>query len=347
MGKWWKQRSAVTLALTVAMAGMTAAAMTRPRQPLDFRPGHRVLLDAHNAYPQSGRWDDRIDRALSTGEPLAIEQDLYWRRDALTGTHAIVVAHDSDAIAIAPTLESHFFEKIRTPMERALRENRRNAWPLIVLNLDFKTNERALHEAVWALLGKHEPWLTTAPRTLTPASPAELTVGPLLVLVGADKSQRVRFHDMVPIGQRLLVFGGITVPSPRGATRDARASALASGRASVLIKQRGGNYERWVNLPWGAVEVGGPTKADAWTANDSLRLHALVSRAHAQGLWLRYYTLDGFTADSDRGYTAAYNFGSTAAAERRWRAAILAGVDFVATDQYEEFGRVRASLQRD
>ena len=43
-----------------------------------LRPGTRVLLDAHNAYPEDGRFADRVDRALSTGVPLAIEQELVW-----------------------------------------------------------------------------------------------------------------------------------------------------------------------------------------------------------------------------------------------------------------------------
>ena len=40
-----------------------------------YAPGARVLVDAHNAYPSDGKFTDRIDRALSTGVPLAIEQD--------------------------------------------------------------------------------------------------------------------------------------------------------------------------------------------------------------------------------------------------------------------------------
>ena len=345
MSTWWKQRSVVTLAISVALAGVTAAAMTRPQMPVDFRPGRRVLLDAHNAYPEAGRWSDRIDRALATGEPLAIEQDLYWRRDSTSGAYAIVVAHDSDATTGAPTLEAYFFAKIRPRMERALRENRRDAWPLLVLNLDFKTNERAMHDAVWELLGKYEAWLTTAPRTLTPRSPAELSVGPLLVLVGADPTQRVRFHDLVPVGKRLRAFGAIPVPVPPGATKEARASAQVSRRPDIVIGPRRGNYERWVNLPWSAVEVGGQTAAGDWTDRDSVRLNALVKRAHTQGLWIRYYTLDGFAPDADLGYTASYNFGNESAAVLRWRAAIRAGVDFVSTDQYEQFGRVRTSMQ--
>ena len=42
----------------------------------EIRPGSRVVMDAHNCYPYDGRWADRIQRALSAGAPLAIEQDL-------------------------------------------------------------------------------------------------------------------------------------------------------------------------------------------------------------------------------------------------------------------------------
>ncbi|HUK33066.1 MAG TPA: hypothetical protein VLV86_04085, partial [Vicinamibacterales bacterium] len=59
-----------------------------------FEPGMRVVLDAHNCYPYHGRWRDRIDRALSTGTPLAIEQDLVWFLDPATGKGRSLVAHD-------------------------------------------------------------------------------------------------------------------------------------------------------------------------------------------------------------------------------------------------------------
>ena len=42
-------------------------------------------MDAHNCYPYFDWWSDRIDRALSAGTPLAIEQDLYWHTDKHTG----------------------------------------------------------------------------------------------------------------------------------------------------------------------------------------------------------------------------------------------------------------------
>ena len=145
-----------------------------------FGPGQRVLLDAHNAYPQNGRWTDRIDRALSTSLPVAIEQDLYWVKSPASGGFDIGVAHDSQS-SIARRRSKRIFEKIRPIMEHALAEPSRDTWPLIVLNLDFKQNDAPLLDAVYTLLGKYEAWLTTAPRTLTPDVAAPLSVGPLLV----------------------------------------------------------------------------------------------------------------------------------------------------------------------
>src|SRR5581483_11985587 len=97
-----------------------------------YEPGARVLLDAHNCYPYDGRWADRIDRALSTGTPLAIEQDLVW----FNGRS--LVAHEHPR-GDEPTMKQYFFEKIRPIVEKALRENKRGDWPLITLNLDFKS----------------------------------------------------------------------------------------------------------------------------------------------------------------------------------------------------------------
>ncbi|MEP6998926.1 MAG: hypothetical protein ABI969_00510 [bacterium] len=308
-----------------------------------FAPGERVVLDAHNAYPERGKFADRIDLALATGLPVAIEQDLYWVRNNSTGVFAPVVAHDSDATANAPTLESYFFDKIRPVMERALAENHRERWPLIVLNLDFKENQRDLHEAVLALLNRHSAWLTTALRTRTPDIAEPFRVGPLLVLSGQDSTQRVDFHDRIPIGQRLDVFGAVPVPPATGATRDERAANAVRAPAAVLIAPRVSNYARWVNFPWGVVEAGGQAKAGDWTTGDAARLTALVTRAHAQGLWIRFYTLDGYDPARDEGLTTSYNFGSEAAVSARWRAAIAAGVDFIATDHYTRFARERQS----
>ena len=77
---------------------------------------------------------------------------------------APLVSHESTCVGGEPTLESYFFERVRPIVEAALAKGPSADWPLITLNLDFKTNEPEHHAAVWALLGKYERWLTTAPR---------------------------------------------------------------------------------------------------------------------------------------------------------------------------------------
>ena len=101
-----------------------------------------------------------------------------------------------------------------------------------------------------------------------------------------------------------------------------------------------------MNFPWGVVEEGGPPRAGAWTQGDDVRLRALVRHVHRAGGWIRFYTLDGFTPAQDRGFTAGYNFGSLAAVAPRWRAALAAGVDFIATDQYGDFAASRQIVPR-
>ena len=319
---------------------LLAQGQSRPHQP-----GTRVLLDAHNAYPERGQWTDRMARAMATGTPVAIEQDLYWGRTVL-GAYAPLVAHDDDALDGAPTLEAHFFDAVRPLMEDALRRKDRAQWPLVVLNLDFKENGPPLLDAVWELLGRHARWLTTTPRTRTPSVREPLQVGPLLVLVGADTAQRRRFHDVVPVDSALRAFGAMPPAPVPGKDKAARLARTVRLSPATHIPRRADNYARWVNFPWSVVERGGQAQAGPWTTADATRLRTLVDRAHAMDYWIRFYTLDGFTPTNDRGWTASYNFGSLRAVATRWRAAQAAGVDFIATDQYEAFADVRRRVPR-
>ena len=300
-----------------------------------YLPGRRVLVDAHNAYPDHGLWRDRIDRALATGVPLAIEQDLVWACPPPAPCRS-VVAHNGPFTGDEPTLREHFFERIRPVVERALAGGDRGEWPLITLNLDFKTDEPEHHAAVWALLGEYEAWLTTAPRTTANEDIAPLDVGPVLVLTGIADAQQVSFHDRVPAGGRLRLFGA-AVPD---VVEDGRSETLDGTPPTEVFPGRRTNYRRWWNNPWSVVEAGGPREAGEWTPADAARLSTLVRRAHAAGLWIRFYTLNGWDSDEPPlGWDESYNFGSQGAAVVRWRAAIDTGVDFVATDQYEALGR--------
>ena len=290
----------------VALAVVAASAI--PARAT-YEPGARVLLDAHNCYPYDGRWADRIDRALSTGTPLAIEQDLVWFQGRSLVAHENPTGHE-------PSMREYFFERIRPIVEKALRDPNRDRWPLITLNLDFKSEEPEHLAAVWALLSEYQTWLTTAARVEEINDVQPLHVGPVLVLTGESDAQRRAFHDAVAVGRPLLAFGAV---HPNG---------------------RRTNYHRWSNNAWRVVEPAGQNHAGQWTPEAEARLRSLVRAAHDAGLWIRFYTLNGHDPnDASGGWSPGYNFGSLDAARERWRAAIRAGVDFVAVDQYELFAQ--------
>lgn len=305
-------------------------------------PGGRVRLHAHNCYPQKGLWADRLDRALATtSRPIVIEQDVFWR----TSDSQSVVAHEAESAAQAPTLESHFFQRLTPMLDRALAENRRSDWPIVILHLDFKSNEPGHHAAIWQLLGKYERWLTTAERAADASRVRPFTPGPMLVLTERGAGQEDAFHTNVPVGARLRIFGTVP-PGPLPPGREKDPAAAVEATAETLIPSAATNYRRWTNFSWAVIEAGGAPKAAEWSAADRARLNAIVKRAHDMGLWIRFYTLNGHTPDQNRGWSASYNFGSLEAARARWKAAIDARVDFVATDQYEDFDRELAESAR-
>jgi hypothetical protein len=313
------------------------------------RPGARVQLDGHNAYPYNGRFADRIDRALATGLPAAIEQDLVWRPAEAGRPARSIVSHGEPFDGTEPSLRDYFFERVRPIVERALSEGDRSQWPLITLNLDFKTNEPGHHAALWTLLGEYESWLTTAERTADASIPSPLDVKPVLVLTGEAEAQEVSFHDALPVGARLRLFGAMPIRPAASdeATREAVAAEFWRQMPTMTFPAAT-NYRRWWNAPWSVVEAGGQRQAGDWTAADHIRLRTLVGKAHDAGLWVRMWTINGHTPGEEKAFawSAGYNVGSLEQARIRWRAATAAGVDYVATDQYEEFGRERPAESR-
>lgn len=302
---------------------------------MEFLNRGRSTLDAHNCYPYNGRWADRIDRALSEGFPVSIEQDLAWYRNPSNGEGRIVVSHSAKTDGSEPALRDYFFEHVRPIVEKALTENRKAQWPLIVLHFDFKDNQAPLLGAVWKLLGDYEPWLTTAVKTADVHDVAKFDVGPILAITEDSDAQQQVFFDQLPVGSKLRVFGSAHTNIPRTGTRQEIEHLAASLPPEELLTEPATNYRRWWNNSWYEVEEGGQTRAGNWTPSKMIRLRALVNRAHELGYWIRFYTLDGFHADSDNGWSSGYNFGSMAAVRVRWRAAVDAGVDMIATDQYE------------
>jgi len=149
----------------------------------------------------------------------------------------------------------------------------------------------------------------------------------VLVLTGSSDAQQRVFHDLVPMKGRLRLFGAAKV-------------AINSKAPLDLSVPSATNYRRWWNNAWRVVEAGGQQHAGEWTPEKLRRLRALVERAHANGLWIRFYTLDGAKEDelSCHGWFHSYNFGDISGARKRWQAAINAGVDYIASDHYELLG---------
>lgn len=328
----------VELKWKVSMAGLLIlAVVVPPRKTVneevspEIRPGTRVLLDAHNCYPYNGKWVDRIERALGTGVPLAIEQDLFWYTDEQSGKSWSILSHGKPVSGNEPTLRTYFFERIRPMIEKALRDGNQGDWPLVTLNLDFKSNQPEHHAAVWALLGEYESWLCTAERVEDSHKVMPLLVRPLWVLTGDSDAQEKAFHQLVPVGKRLRVFGAVHVRGDNPVVPP-----------ETMVRERASNYRRWWNSPWRVVEKGGQRKAKHWSKGDMQRLRSLVDHAHTLGLWIRFYTLNGHEPAESQGWDEDYNFGSQDRVLLRWRAAVEAGVDFVATDQYETFASKRA-----
>lgn len=292
----------------------------------DYAAGHRSLPDAHNCYPYGEWWSDRIQRAIAGGTPVAIEQDLYWYQPKADIPGRSVVAHSPPLNGNEPGMEAYFFERIRPIVEAALRNPDHSQWPLITLNLDIKTQEVEHLRAIRALLYEHEKWLTTTPRTTNDETPHLLTVGPVLVLNGPSDTEEKVFHEEVPVGGKIVTFGAVhTNMSDITATPE------------TIESDRETNYRRWWNNPWTVIEAGGQPQPGPWTLEKTERLNAFTTHAHKQGLWIRFYTLDGASTldQSANGWAKIYNFPTLQGAIIRWVQAAVAGVDFIASDQYE------------
>ena len=152
----------------------------------------------------------------------------------------------------------------------------------------------------------------------------------------APTRRRTSWNGRRP-ARSLLLFGSIPPPVLEPSDDPAeRARILRRAAPHELIATSASNYRRWVNFSWGVIEEGGPARAGDWTDEDRRRLDSIVAYAHQQGLLIRFYTLNGHAAADSRGWTASYNFGSLDAVRARWRAAIGAHANLIATDQYEE-----------
>lgn len=323
-----------------AIAGLLGAFVLSAfaqQSDLKFLNDNHPVPDAHNCYPYDGQWTNRVERALSVGFPVAIEQDLAWFVDPASGTGRVVVDHSAKTNAADPDERHYFFERVRPIIEDQLAHGDSSKWPVIVLHFDFKDVQAPLLHAVWNLLGEYQSWITTAVKSADPHELTKFDRKPILVLTeDADAQERV-FYDELPVGARLRLFGSAHTHTPTTQNRQESEHLLATMRPDQLLTDKPTTYRRWWNNSWHEVEEGGQQNAGAWTSAKTDRLKALVDHAHHLGYWIRFYTLDGFSPEEGKqnGWFATYNFGSKEAVEQRWQAALDADVNIIASDQYE------------
>ena len=329
----------IAIAVSAAIALTVAAAATLTNT---YAPGSRTTILAHNAFPDHGKYADRLDRVIAAGVPFAVEQDLAWVDGRSLLIHGPKAAGSDD-----PTLESYFFPKVRPIIEKALKHGNKGNWPLVTLYLDIKNDPPEHLEAVSKLLDKYDSWLTTAEKTSDLAKQSPLDLKPMMVLV-EDKQHDIKqefFYDRVPVGGKIRVFGSATKfdENPQKLPREKKAERidlLVNFDPEQLVSRKADNYHRWFGTNWAFVEKGGETGSGEWNAAAEQRLKKFVDYGHRLGYFVGFYCLDGYTEAENQGWDKGYNFGSKDRVMPRWQAAVRARADFIATDQVEEVAKV-------
>jgi hypothetical protein len=308
----------------------------------NYAPGSRIQVLSHNAYPDHGKYTDRLDRTLAAGLPVAIEEDLAWVDGKSLLIHGAKNVSPDD-----PTLESYFFPKVKPIIEKALKDGNKGNWPLITLYLDIKNDPPEHLSAINKMLDNYDAWLTKAEKTadITKQSPLELK--PMMVIVEdkqGDIKQKV-FYDDLPVGGKIRVFGSAEKfdENPQKLPRERKDEAVAMMVArdpEQLVSKKADNYRRWFGTNWAFIEKGGETKAGEWTKASEARLKKFVDYGHRLGYFVAVYCLDGYTEAENLGWDKDYNFGSKDKVTPRWQAAMRAHADFISTDQVEDVTRI-------
>jgi hypothetical protein len=307
-----------------------------------YVPGSRTQVLAHNAYPDHGKYADRLDRALAVGLPMAVEEDLAW-----VDGKSLLIHGAKNVAADDPTLESYFFPKVKPIVEKALKDGNKGNWPLITLYLDIKNDPPEHLAAINTLLDKYDHWLTKAEKTADIGRQSPLELKPLMIIV-EDKQGDVKqkaFYDDIPVGGKFRVFGSAEKfdENPQKLPREKKEEAVAlmvTRDPEQLVSRKADNYRRWFGVNWGFMEKGGETKAGDWTKASEARARRFVDYGHRLGYFVGFYCLDGYTEAENQGWDKDYNFGSRDKVMLRWQALARAHADFISTDQMEDVARI-------
>jgi hypothetical protein len=307
-----------------------------------YAPGSRTQVLSHNAYPDHGKYADRLDRTLASGLPVAVEEDLAWVDGKSLLIHGAKNVSPDD-----PTLESYFFPKVKPIVEKALKDGNKGNWPLITLYLDIKNDPPEHLAAINKVLDKYDAWLTKAEKTADISKQSPLELKPMMVIVEdkqGDIKQKV-FYDDLPVGGKIRVFGSAEKfdENPQKLPRERKDEAVAmlvTRDPEQLVSKKADNYRRWFGTNWAFIEKGGESKAGEWTKASEARLKKFVDYGHRLGYFVGVYCLDGYTEAENQGWDKDYNFGTKDKVTPRWHAAMRVHADFVSTDQVEDVARI-------
>jgi hypothetical protein len=324
----------------IIAAGLGFTALIAANSANVTTPGSRVLVLAHNAYPDHGKYGDRLDRVIAAGRPFVVEEDLSWIDGKSLLIHGAKNAGGDD-----PTLESYFFPKVQPLMEKALRDGNKGDWPIVTVYLDIKNDPIEHLQAISKTLARHEDWITTAIKPADGAQQTSLDVRPMMVLV-EDKQQDIKqefFYDRIPVGGKVRVFGSVIKGGPTPDMNLSRTEAvdyMFTLSPEQVIAERANTYRRWIGLDWALIEKGGETRGSPWTKEYEARLRKFIEQGHKMGYFVSVYCLDGYSQAENQGWDKDYNVGSKEQVLPRWKAAIHARPDFISTDQYQDLSQM-------
>jgi hypothetical protein len=257
------------------------------------------FLNAHNSYPAEGRGVERLAHARQAGLTV-FEIDVAWSPE-LSHTY---VSHRNTAKGDETTLKTYFFDAFS------------DRFADVLLLIDFKGDQAPMVREIYDLVRSKRPLLTTF-------TPERINWGPLTVLLTGNLSAIEQFRALMPVSEPYFAIGN---------RQPLDNKPLAS--AADYFREPADNFFRVYNFDWVHVEGAKNSDAGSFTATERSRLRALVNAGHKKGYWLRFWTLNG----TSREWSPSENFGSRRAVEERWRAAKEAGVEMIATDEYEWAG---------
>jgi hypothetical protein len=279
--------------------------------------GLPLPISAHNCYPENSTGNGRLVEALELGIDN-IEIDLGWDEAGAR----LIVGHDATPRTgvVYPELEAYLVPAL----EAHWRKPRPDGAPR-VLTIDWKTEHPGAVRRFKEFLDAHADWFTSAPK----AHPSPLTSRRIMICFSGSDRAKELYDALIAPGGEYRAFCDTVFGAGGGYREDVAAYVPAAATA----------YHRFLAFHWGHVERGGPARAGDWTGEESARLEALIEQVHRQGFRVRFYTLNGHTGPLG----GPYRFTSDAAALIRWKAAVAARADWVATDEY---GQIVHALQR-